>query len=150
MRKALTPWRPRELSTLHQEIDDLFSHFFGPDEPWFAGTWERSLTPVIESYVKDGELVVKADLPGIDPKDVELSIESDRLHIKGERKKEEERKERDYLYREVSFGRFERIVPLPAGVDPDTVNATYHDGVLEIRMRAPREMVAKKVPIKTH
>jgi HSP20 family protein len=106
--------------------------------------------PSVESFVRNGELILRADLPGIDPKEVELAIEGHRLVLRGERKAKEERKDKDYLYREVSYGRFERTVDLPEGVDPETIKAAYHDGVLEVTMKAPKEMVAKKVPITVH
>src|SRR5262245_14901299 len=135
--RALTPWRPtRALSTLRDEIDDLFSRFFADEgtrmesvEGWFA--------PAVDTVVKDGSIVVKADLPGIDPKSVDVTIHEDRLSIKGERKAEHEEHVGGRSYREVRYGRFERTVQLPGAVDPDTVSASYHDGVLEIRMKAP-------------
>ena len=149
--KALTPWRPlSELTTLHDEIDDLFGSFFGGTERWPALTPESGFVPSVETFVRDGVLTVRADLPGIEPKDVELSVEGDRLTMKGERKESGERKERDLVYREVRYGRFERTVSLPHGVDPDSIKATYHDGVLEVTMKAPKELVAKKVPITVH
>jgi HSP20 family protein len=148
--RALAPWRPfRELSTLHEDIDELFTHFFGPEEAWFPTRWPP-VTPSIESFVRNGELVVRADLPGIDPKKVELAVEANRLMIRGEREAKEEHKGKDYLYREVAYGRFERALDLPAGVDTESIKATYHDGVLEVTMKAPKEMVAKKVPITVH
>ncbi len=150
--RALAPWKPfRELSTLHHEIDDLFTRFFGGEpEEWLPTTWRGFGVPHIESYVREGELIVRADLPGINPKEVELAVEGHRLMLRGERKAKEERTEKDYMYREVAYGRFERAVDLPEGVDTDSIKATYHDGVLEIRMKAPKEMVAKKVPITVH
>lgn len=152
--RALAPWRPfRELSTLHRDIDEMFNRFFGTtEEEWLPSTWRSGFPamPTVESYVRNGELIVRADLPGIDPKEVELAVEGHRLMLRGERKAKEERKEKDYFYREVSYGRFERAVDLPEGVDTDTIKATYHDGVLEITMKAPKEMVAKKVPITVH
>ncbi len=150
--RALAPWKPfRELSTLHHEIDDLFTRFFGGEpEEWFSTTWRGFGVPHIDSYVREGELIVRADLPGINPKEVELAVEGHRLMLRGERKAKEERKEKDYMYQEVAYGRFERAVDLPEGVDTDSIKATYHDGVLEIRMKAPKEMVAKKVPITVH
>jgi len=108
------------------------------------------VAPAVESFLRGDELVVRADLPGIDPKDLELAVEGTRLTIKGERKKVEEEKRANEFYREVSYGRFERSVALPDGVDPDTVKAAYHDGVLEITMKAPKDFVAKKVPITVH
>jgi HSP20 family protein len=147
--RALAPWKPfRELSALHTDIDELFSRFF-PEEPWLTSGWTTP-APVIESFVRNGQLVVRADLPGIDPKEVELALEGRRLAIRGERRTKEERNEKDYLYREVSYGRFERFVELPEGVDADSIKATYHDGVLEVTVKAPKEMVAKKVPITVH
>jgi HSP20 family protein len=150
--RALMPWRPfRELSTVHRDIDDLFKRFFGETEEWWPTTerWGFGF-PTIESYVRDGELIVRADLPGIDPKQVELAVEGQRLILRGERKAKEERKETDYFYREAAYGRFERAVDLPESVDTDSIKATYHDGVLEITMKAPKEMAAKKVPITVH
>src|SRR5574340_765729 len=142
--RALAPWRPfREMSTLHRGIDDLFRTFFGPEEDWVPGPWRSAalpLMPVIESYVREGELVVRADLPGIDPKAVELAVENHRLVIRGERKTKEERTEKDYFFLEVAYGQFERALELPEGVDTDTSKASYHDGVLEIKMKAPKEL----------
>jgi HSP20 family protein len=150
--RALMPWRPLgELSTLHHDIDDLFTRFFGNEEEWWPtpARWGATL-PAVESFVRNGELVVRADLPGIDPKKVELSVEGNRLFIRGEREEKEERKEKDFFHREVRYGRFERALDLPAGVDTEKIKATYHEGVLEITMTAPKEMVAKKVPISVH
>jgi HSP20 family protein len=148
--RALAPWRPfRELSTLHQDIDEMFAHFFGGEEEWFP-TRRHLATPIMESFIRNGELVVRADLPGIDPKKVELAVEGNRLLMRGEREAKEEHKEKDYLYREVAYGRFERAIDLPAGVDTESIKATYHDGILEITMKAPKELVAKKVPITVH
>jgi HSP20 family protein len=152
--RALAPWRPfRELSTVHRDIDDLFHRFFGPEEEWLPTTLRSAAFPTmpsIESFVRDGELIVRADLPGINPKEVELAVEGRRLVLRGERKAKEERKEKDYFSREVAYGRFERAVELPEGVDTDSIKATYHDGVLEVSMKAPKEMAAKKVPITVH
>lgn len=151
--RALAPWRPfRELTTLHRDVDELFRSFFGTEEG-LPATWRSPAIPAmltVESYVRDGELIVRADLPGIDPKEVELAVEGHRLMIRGERKAKEERKEKDYFYREVAYGRFERAVELPEGLDTDSIKATYHDGVLEVKMKAPKEMVPKKVPITVH
>jgi HSP20 family protein len=146
--RALTPWRPfSEVSTLRSEIDNLFSRFF-EDEEWFPRLAEHPVVPAVETFMREGTLVVRADLPGIDPKKVELSVEGDRLSIKGER--DEVKESKDHLYREVRYGRFERTLALPPGVDANSVKASYHDGVLEITMTAPKGMVTKKVPITVH
>jgi len=130
-------------------MDELFRRFF-TDEEWPRTAGVYGTVPAVESFVRDGELVMRADLPGIDPKKVELAMEGHHLILKGEREAKEERKEKDYLYREVSYGRFERAIELPEGVDTESIKATYHDGVLEVTMKAPKEMVAKKVPITVH
>jgi HSP20 family protein len=149
--RALTPWRPfAPLSTLHREIDDLFTRFFDEDEWLMPRAVERPFAPSIESFTRNGELVVRADLPGIDPKNVELMVEGDRLMIRGERRETKEEKGTEYFRREVAFGRFERTVALPPGVDPDSVKAAYHEGVLEVTMKAPKGLASKKVPISVH
>lgn len=109
-----------------------------------------SLVPSVESFVRDGQLVVRADLPGIDPKDVEVSLEGSRLTLKGERKSMHEETKAEMVHREVSYGRFERSIRLPAGVDPESINASYKDGVLEVTMKAPAGLTSKKVPITVH
>ena len=149
--RMLAPWRPAtSMLPLHREIDDLFARFFGEEGPWVVRPWETGMLPAVESFVRGDELVVRADLPGIDPKHVELAVEGDRLTIKGERKVMDEGKRGDEFYREVSYGRFERTIALPTGVDADSVKATYHDGVLEVTMKAPKGVAAKKVPITVH
>jgi HSP20 family protein len=149
--RMLAPWRPAtSLSTLHNEMDSLFARLLGDEERWWARPLETEMMPAVESFVRGEELVVRADLPGIDPKNVELAVEGDRLTIKGERKAVEEGKRGERLHREVSYGRFERIMVLPGGVDADSVKATYHDGVLEVTMKLPKGMTAKKVPITVH
>lgn len=149
--RELAPWRSfSELNTLHREIDELFSRFFGDQERWWTRPFDRGFTPAVESFVRGDELVVRADLPGIDPKEVELTVEGGSLTIKGERKLTDEGRRGDMYYREVSYGRFERSVQLPEGVDSDSIKATYHDGVLEVTMKAPKGMASKKVPITVH
>ena len=149
--RMLAPWRPStSLSTLHNEMDNLFARLLGDDERWWAHPWETGMMPAVESFVRGEELVVRADLPGIDPKNVELAVEGDRLTIKGERKVVDEGKRGERFHREVSYGRFERTMVLPGGVDADSVKATYHDGVLEVTMKLPKGMTAKKVPITVH
>jgi HSP20 family protein len=149
--RMLAPWRPAtSIFPLHRELDALFARFFGEGERRETWPWDTGLLPAVESFVRGDELVVRADLPGIDPKHVELAVEGDRLTIKGERKMVDEGKRGDEFYREVSYGRFERTIALPTGVDADSVKAAYHDGVLEVTMKAPKGTATKKVPITVH
>ena len=96
----LMRWNPSdELSSWHRDIDDLFGRFFGRPETSVGG-W----VPRIETYCKDNEYVLRLDLPGVDPKDVQINAEGNSLSISGERRTEEKGQD----YRETSYGKFER------------------------------------------
>lgn len=146
--KALTPWRPLgSLSGFQDDFDSLFSRFFDETEGRLD---EQAFLPALESFVKDGNLVVRVDLPGIAPEDVDLSVEGDRLTIKAERKDEHDRGEEGARYREVRYGRFQRTIVLPPRTDTESIEATFKNGVLEVTLKAPSELVTKKVPISVH
>jgi HSP20 family protein len=150
---ALVPWRPmREMDTLSRRMDDMFDRltrdFFGAG--WVerpraeaAMRWE----PAIECHLEAGNLIVKADLPGIDPKDVNVSVLGTQLTIEGERKREKTEEGEGYMYRELPYGKFARVLTLPEGIDADKVKTAYKNGVLEISMPMPPQMVSKKIPI---
>src|ERR1044071_1133634 len=119
----LMRWNPlEELSSWHRDIDELFGRVVGRQETSTVGTW----APRVEAYRKDNEYVVRLDLPGVDPKEVEIQAEGNVLTIKGERKTET--KEADY--QETFYGKFERSLNLPQGVEADKISAQYHHGVL--------------------
>ena len=103
--------------------------------------------PRIESAVRDNTLWVKADLPGIDPKDVEITVEGNHLTLRGQRKAEHEGSEDGYLHREVQYGSFVRSFTIPEGVKAEDIQAKYHNGVLELSVPLPAEMLPKKVNI---
>ena len=92
-------------------------------------------------------MLVKADLPGIEPKEVELSVEGKTLTIKGERKAEETHEEGKVFHHEVHYGAFERTLTLPAEVEAEKIEASYHNGVLEVKVPLPEAVVPKKVAI---
>jgi HSP20 family protein len=129
LRRWETPF-PR----LFEEIEDNSKELFAP---------------AIESYVKDGSLVVRADVPGIELKDIDISILRNVLTLKGERKSEKEIKKDDYLRREVSYGAFERRMSLPEGTSADKVKATFKNGVIEITLPLAKEAIAQKVQIES-
>jgi HSP20 family protein len=149
--KALQPWRPlRELEHMERRMLELFDRF---QERFFGGERSRSVwgtdrwAPAIEIRQENGALIVKADLPGIDPKEVTISVVGNELRIEGERKREEKKEEKDYFYQEVAYGKFARTIPLPEGVDVDKITANYKNGVLEITVPAPKQLESKKVRI---
>jgi len=149
--KGLTPWRPmKELESLQHRMEQMFDHlsdrFRGSEHPrsvWGSDEW----APAIESHVDNGNLIVKADLPGVDPKEVSVSVVGNQLTIEGERKHEEKKEEKDYFYQELSYGKFSRSMTVPEGVDADKVKATFKNGVLEVSMPAPKQLAAKKIQI---
>ena len=150
--KSLTPWRPmRELETLQRKMEDMFERlserFTGPGERPRAFWGEESWTPSIESRVENGNIIVRADLPGIEAKDVSISVLGNQLTIEGERKQEEKKEEKDYFYRELSYGKFSRTMTLPEGVDANMVKASYKNGVLEVTVPAPKQLESKKIPV---
>lgn len=133
---------------------DVFDRFF-PDWPGLfrrpMPMWPEGLEEMIrvEEFTEDGTLVVRADLPGIDPdKDVEITVAEGMLRIEAERREEEKTEAKDYVRRELRYGSFSRALPLPAGTTEEDVTATYKDGILEIRMPAARpETGAARIPI---
>jgi HSP20 family protein len=128
----------RDLGSLHREIEGLFENVFGNRAVETVADW----APRVETYLKDDTLHVRADLPGVDPKAVDISVEGDVLTIRGERKAEHN----EAAYREVSYGTFERRIRVPDGVDPAKIAAKYANGVLEIAVPIPRP-VTKKVNV---
>jgi len=140
--KALTPWRPfRELERWARSFPSFFEDLEWP-------SFERGeFVPAIESFAKNGNLVVRADLPGIDPKDIDISVVGNVLTIKGNRKEEKEAKSQDYIRREVSYGAFERRMSLPEGANTEKIEAHFKNGVVEITMPVAKAAEAKKVPV---
>jgi len=90
---------------------------------------------------------VRADVPGVDPKDVEVSVRGNILTIKGERKEEKEVKSEDYIRREASYGSFERRMTLPEGANTEKITANFKNGMVEIKMPMAKTVEAKKVPV---
>lgn len=147
--RTLIPWNPyKELIGWHSDIDDLFNHLFSfsrtdRDQEGLLTRW----VPAVETVAKDGGHIVRLDLPGVEPKNVEVSVKDATLIIKGERKSSDKVKEEGYHYREASYGRFERRFALPKGVDEGKVKASYKNGVLEISVPLPERSAGKSIPI---
>lgn len=103
--------------------------------------------PAVECYTKDKQLVLKMELPGVDPKQVEIAIVGNMLTIKGEKKEERKIEEESLFFREIARGRFERTFELPEGVKKEQIGATFQNGVLEVLLPAAGLETARKVPI---
>ena len=101
----------------------------------------------VDEFRDGNDLVIRAEMPGIDPeKDVELTVSDGMLHIQAERREEERKKDKGYRRHELRYGSFSRSLPLPGGVKESDIDATYKDGILEIRIPTPKESVTR-VPI---
>ncbi len=111
--------------------------------------FETGLVPKLDMYEEDKELVVKAELPGIRKKDLDIKLDGDVLTIKAEKKAEKEVKETTHYARERSFGQYVRYMTLPTRVDGDKITATLKKGLLEIRMPKTEAPEPKKIEIKT-
>ena len=129
---------------LHREIDRLFSEFAQGIGPGGA----QSIIPNIEITETDKAIEVSAEMPGLERKDVEISIEDDTLTIRGEKKVEENQKDKNVQLSERSYGVFYRVLQLPPGIDPSSVQATMSNGVLKLTIRKPAKSAPKKIEVK--
>ena len=138
-----------EMTRLRREMDQLMDRFFDwrPFRAW-SGEGEGAWMPSLDVSETDKEVLVNAELPGMDPEDVAVSLNDSLLTIRGERKKEQEEKGESFHRVERHFGSFERVVRLPADVDPGKVDANYKDGVLKIKMQKTKKSTTKKIEIK--
>lgn len=145
----LMEWRPfREVSRLRREMDRLWDDYFGPGR--------RALRPLTAEFapavdVKEtaDQIVVKAEVPGMDAQDINISVTGDVLTIKGEKKAEREEKEENYHLVERSYGSFSRSLAMPAAVDLDKIEAKYDKGVLIITCPKKEEVKPKAIEVKT-
>jgi HSP20 family protein len=142
----------------HGEVADVFGRFDRLFDEWmrmmpfrpvpFSHWRETGEFIRIEEFRDDGTLVVRADLPGVDPeKDIEVTISDGMLRINAERHTEEAREEKGYLVEEVRYGSLSRSLPLPAGVTESDITAAYQDGVLEVRVSEPKGEAAAKIAV---
>ena len=149
----ILPWKRKkkyDADKLHREIDDMYSRFFEPNflpssHLFGEGKWDPKLD-IIEGK-KD--ITVKAEIPGIEAKDFDISIDGRILTIKGEKKQEQSDKEETYYRVERSYGYFRRTFELPAEVEPDNVDASYKRGLLKVRLRKAKASETKKITVIT-
>lgn len=127
---------------MRRTIDDFFPEFWGTRSA-LSTEW----SPTVDVSETEKEIVVEAELPGLRKEDIEVSLENSTLSIRGERKREEEKKEDQYISTERFYGSFYRSVDLPTYVDDKNVKANYKDGILEIRMPKKEEAKPKKIEI---
>ena len=153
MARELTVWKPfgelapfRDFEWMRRDMDRLWNSFFerGTLRSEEGGEW----LPSLDVAETKNEIVVKAEVPGLEPKDIDISLSDGLLTIKGEKKHEREEKEENYHLVERSYGSFARSIRLPNEVQSDKINASYKNGVLKIVLPKSEEAKKKEIKIK--
>jgi HSP20 family protein len=138
---ALIKWDPfREFNVLNERVGNLIGRNW--EAPMSTTTW----SPSVDIFENDNEVVIKAELSGLNAKDIDIKLENNVLTIRGERRFEKEAKEENYHRIECEYGSFSRAFSLPVAVDGDKVAADYKDGVLKVVL--PKREEIKPKPIK--
>jgi HSP20 family protein len=145
--KGLIPWRRTTglLEPFRHEMEELFDRFFGPED---GGNGATAWAPRVDVEETDKEILVKADLPGVDPKDVEIAVSDGALVVKGERKEAKEERRKNSHRVERFVGQFYREIPLPAGADEDRITATSAKGVITVTVPKKPGAQPKKIAVK--
>lgn len=151
---ALIRWRPRgemdpfrNLMGIQDEMNRLFDFSLGRLPSDCMGLFEGEWAPAVDVYEDENKVVVKAELPGMTDKDIDVNILNNTLIIKGEKKKEEEKKEQSYYRLERSYGAFQRSITLPSHVAADKVKASFKNGILEIELPKKEEAKPKQIKV---
>jgi HSP20 family protein len=153
---SLIPWGNRKggdlspLNDLRSEINQVFDSYFR--EPFGAMTesfgWGGQPAPSLDVSETDKEFTVQAELPGVDPKDLEITVTADRITISGEKKETVEKTDKNYHHKEIRSGKFSRTIALPSGIDTENVAADHKNGVLTVRLKKSQAAAAKKISVK--
>jgi len=142
---------PREPFRELVDIGNIFDRFFGRTlaqlRPPFGLLGEGFRFPAMDVYDRKDHIVVKAEVPGIDKKNIKVRVEGNILSIRGETKKEQEVKKKDYYCCERAYGSFYRTISLPAAVEKEKVKASYRDGILTIELPKSKEAKSKETDI---
>ena len=148
---AIVRWEPfRDLVSIQGRMNRLFDEAFrgatrgsGDEEEWSLGSW----APAVDIFEQDGHIVLKAELPGVDPKDVEVRVENNVLTLRGERKLDNDVQKENYHRVERAYGSFSRSFTLPSVVDTEKIKADYRDGVLRVNLPKREEARPKQISI---
>ncbi|OGL43573.1 MAG: hypothetical protein A2161_21490 [Candidatus Schekmanbacteria bacterium RBG_13_48_7] len=143
---ALVPWKNigGEITRLQKEMNTLFDKYFrGEEDISRSGDW----IPALDLAETDKEFVVTAEIPDIDPKNIDITVSGDRLIIKGEKKKETEEKDAHFHKIERSYGSFARQITLPAPIQEEKISADYDKGVLRVTIPKSEKIKTKSVKV---
>jgi len=157
---GMIPWKNKtneggsgpSLTEFRGEVSKLFESFLREPLGSLSDTfsaWNRPSGPALDVSQTDTTVTVHAELPGVDPNEIEVTVTGDRLTIAGEKKETVEKKDQDVFHREVKYGSFSRTIQLPTCVDPQDVSADYANGVLTVHLKKTPNAAARKIPIST-
>ncbi len=143
--RTLSRWEPfRGVNTLQEQINRILEDVVGRTaDDSVLSAW----APAVDIYETEQELVVKADLPDVDPKDLDIRVENNLLTIQGERKFEKKVNEENYLRVERAYGSFSRSFSLANAVNPEAIQADYHSGVLTLKIPKREEAKPKQIKV---
>lgn len=144
----LVRWNPwKEMVSLRDRMNRLFDDVFfrsdRRDDVWAEGVW----VPAVDMFETDDKVVIKAELPGLEKKDISLDLQNGVLTLKGERKSENEVKEENYYRREMSYGKFVRSFSLPVDVDAEKIKAEFKNGLLTVEVPKPEGHKPKQIKV---
>ena len=144
----LVKWNPfQEMNDLHHRVNRMFGGMLYPATGDNRDRSEWSWNPVVDVYDNDDSIVIKAELPGVDKKDISIDVQDGLLTLKGERSTDKEVKEKKYFRRERSYGSFQRVFNLPADVDAEKIQATYADGLLKVEIPKPETQKPRQITV---
>jgi len=142
--KKIARWEPfRDLVSMRDDFDRLFESFFGRMPVIREDFW----TPSVDIVESNGNIEVKAEIPGMKKEDIKVTVRDNVLSIVGERKQEKETKEKTFHRVESYYGKFSRNIQLPSEVEADNIKATYKDGILNITLPKPESAKPKKIEV---
>lgn len=152
---GMAPWRDTEkwgtpfqmIENLQDEMNKLFNFSLASSPARSTGLFEGLWSPAIDIHESKDDIVVKADLPGMNKDDIEVYVHGNTLVIKGEKKRQEEKSEEGFVRKERFYGSFHRAFTLPAEVEADSVNAKYQNGVLELKLNKKEEAKPKQIKV---
>ena len=145
---AITLWRPtRSLSAFPWDLTNWLDDFFETENTLPRVDWGNGYRPSMESYIKDNELHLRAEIPGVDPKDVTISLKDGHLCISGERKRTNSGEDACYCFEEMSYGEFSCCFHVPRDIDAEKIHARYNHGMLELTVPLKEPVEGKTIPI---
>jgi len=157
---ALTPWKNKStgdggrtentsLTDFRSQMDRLFDTYVRDPFGGLSQTMGSMLpwSPSVDVAEDSQEVTVRAEIPGIEPNDLDITIQGDQLVISGEKKESTEKRDKDYYHVESRYGSFRRVIPLPAGADPQQVSADFKNGVLIVRVQKTAAAKPKRIQV---